>query len=276
MQFAFYNGRELTPMQMDVPFYGNRGLFYGDGLFETIKVVDGKPLFLKDHINRLIHGCKLLGLKIPDGCNEVAIKNMISNTTVTNSRVRLTVWRHSSGFYLPDSNETSWLLTFSMEDQGAGPYHSSHVVLALYHENRKPLGWLSNIKSLNGLIYVASAQFALSKNANEALILNSDGNIAEATSSNIFVRSADRWVTPPLSEGCLDGVMRKNLIRIMQKSGIPVIEKELSQDDVLKADEIILTNVIKGIRQVSEIDQKKYTGQSAVTFTTLINAEAGY
>jgi branched-chain amino acid aminotransferase len=270
MQFAFLNGRALEPFEMDVPFEGNRGILYGDGVFETIRVAKGKPLFFDDHHKRLIEGCRLLRLNLPDGCQKEALKKLIETTITTDSRVRLTVWRQCGGFYTPESNDSSWLLTFS-ELAAADGYQAQAASLTVYTDNKKSVGWLSNLKTLNGLIYVISAQFARSKGADESLILNSRGHVIESTSSNIFVLIGNTWHTPPLAEGCLDGVLRKNLLKLLTDAGIPAIEKELSLTDVMNADEILLTNVIKGIRQVKDIDGKKFEGRSAFRFTELLN-----
>lgn len=269
MQFAFHNGIELTPNNLEIPFIGNRGLLYGDGLFETIKLVKGKPLFLEDHLLRLNNGCRLLGLKLPETGK---IEKLICETVDSNSRVRLTVWRDSDGFYLPDTDQTSWLLTFSRAGDEDTLYRADEVKLAIYSENLKPSGWLSNIKSLNGLIYVSSAQFAKKNGADEAVILNAAGRVAESTSSNLFALIGGRWVTPPLSESCLDGVMRKNLMNLMFQNGIDIAETPITQSELLHAEEVLLTNVIKGIRQVTSIDGKKYKGDSAVRFTGILNA----
>lgn len=268
MQYAFLNGSEVNPLELSVPVTGNRGLFYGDGVFETIKIVGGKPLFAEDHFQRLAHGCRLLGMKLPD---TERIGNLISGTVHSNSRARLTVWRDSEGYYLPDSDSVSWLLTFQHAGDEDSVYDSREVKLTVYTENYKSSGWLSNIKSLNSLIYVSSARFSALHGADEAVILNSSLRVAESTSSNLFALIGGRWVTPPLSESCLDGVMRKNLWRLMTKNGIDISEHPITQTDLQNAEEVLLTNVIKGIRQVTFIDGRQYKSHSAAYFTGLLN-----
>ncbi|HMT30157.1 MAG TPA: aminotransferase class IV [Bacteroidia bacterium] len=255
----------------------NRAFKYGDGLFETIKVANKVPLFFDDHFNRLSYGMNVLKLALRDDFNAASIKNFIvslmEKNNISSARIRLEVFRDGNGFYLPDSSTALWLMTATELETPDYPHHSEGLKAGIFTDEPKSLSTLSNIKTLNGLIYILAAMNARENGCDENFIINSDGNIIESVSSNVFVVTQGVLLTPPLSQGCLDGVMRKNVIRIALQNGLKVEEKTITPELLTAANEILLSNVIKGIQWVHSFQNVTYSGTFAQKLTMWINSE---
>lgn len=236
---------------------------YGDGLFETMKFVDGKILYKEYHIERLFSGLKTLKFSIPQlfeqnieaEIKEVCAKNKCENL----ARVRLSTSRGNGGLYDCD-NKLSYLIEcWPLEKKGM---NENGLIIDIYPDARKSIDVFSNLKSANYLPYVMAGVWAKENKLNDALILNSREKICDATIANVFWAKNDRVSTVSLSEGCVDGVMRK-MIMEMDKT---ISQETLTNDVLLDADEVFLTNVITGIRWVGHFRNKKYTNKIAGNF----------
>ena len=233
----------------------NRAYVYGDLLFETLKIVDGRPLHAAYHANRVAQSAQILGFNLPDAWGEEYFSDLVfAHAASGNKRGRLVISRLSTGFYLPSSNDVS----FSFESWAMPEHRLSIDKLDVYYENYKACTSLSNIKSGNALIYVLASKFAATNNLNDVLLLNEHGRIAEATSSNIFIIKKDTAYTPPLSEGPVNGVMRKVLLDKATKLGIKMQETPLEIKDLFEADECFLTTGIGGITSVKKFRNKAF------------------
>lgn len=227
-----------------------RAFYYGDLLFESISIKNGEIMLVDRHFNRLVKSAAILKYELNPNFNLhefiVQIQNAIQLSKVSdrdNCRIRYTLFRDGEGFYLPYSNQTKYLIdvfeTAPINQEGT-------IKVGLYNENCKPKGPLSNIKSGNALIYVLASIWAKNQNLNDALILNDLGNIIETTKANIFWTKGNVCFTPPLSEGCIAGVMREEIM-----SNELVIEKPCKLDDLIEADSIFLTNAISNKKYIS-------------------------
>ncbi len=227
-----------------------RAFLYGDFLFESIRVQDGIIQHADKHFNRLMHGSEVLKFILPSDFNqtiftiqiELAVANFlkpkIENQNSTNCfRVRYVLFRDSKGLYLPNSNTSNYTIDVEelLEEK------ISTKIIGIFKQQKKHSGVLSNLKTGNALIYVMASIWAKENGFDDALILNEHNRIVEASSSNIFWIKDKQYFTPPLSEGCVAGVMREVLLE--QNS---VIEKFCTKEDLRNADEIILTNAIQG------------------------------
>src|SRR6185436_2096382 len=233
----------------------NRSFCDGDGLFETMRWHDGKIFYLDDHISRLISGMKFLKMKIPGKFSVSFFLKQISmlikkNKITGDARIRLLVFRNEGGYYTPADNSVSFAITAEKSETESYLFNKKGLRIDLFPETLKLKNPLSNFKTTNSSIYTLAGIYAKQNRLDDCLILNSDGNIADAVSSNIFIVKDKKIFTPPLSDGCMDGVMRKNILEICKKEQIQNKERSLSVDDVLSADEIFLTNVIQGTRWV--------------------------
>jgi branched-chain amino acid aminotransferase len=271
LPYIIYNGH-LLPSGDAFATADSRAIRFGDGIFETIKVIEGRILFLDDHILRIQEGFRTLSLTLPaenlkQFVADEILKLLEANKT-TSARVRIT-----SGFYLPQSTGSEILFAASQLDQKS--YYSDKLGLSvgILKGQQKSPGVLSNIKSLNSQLYVYAAIYGKVNGFDEMLICNTQGHIIESTSSCIFLVASGSLVTPPLSDGCIAGVMRKNIIRIALDSGIQVREQSIAENDLMVADEIWLTNVIQGIKAVVSFKAKIYQKVMAEKMITLINQD---
>lgn len=242
----------------------NRGLRYGDGLFETIKMTKGQLIQEDEHFARLWNGMKVLQFDIPkqftpDKLHEEIAGLVKKNRHENAARVRLNVFRGNGGLYdaknyLPNYIIQSWDLP-----EGNGEWNSNGLIAGVYEEVKKSCDILSNLKHNNYLPYILAALKAKKEKWNDAILLNSYGRICDTTIANIFLIQDGVIYTPALSEGCVAGVMRKKIIQELIKFQFKLTEKEISRDDLLNADEIFFTNSIYNLRWVQRIGNKEFS-----------------
>lgn len=251
-----FNGkiyREGTP----VIGADNRGVRYGDGLFETIKMISGNLIAGDEHFARLWYGMQVLQFDIPKHFTPEVLQKEITAITLKNNhhqaaRIRLSIFRGDGGLYdaknhLPNYLIQSWPLA---EDNGI--WNSNGLVLGIYTAAKKSCDILSNLKHNNYLPYVLAALEAKKQKWNDAVLLNSNGNICDTTIANIFVVKNNIIYTPPLTDGCVAGIVRKQLIPVIAANGFEIMQQSLSEADLLQADEVFLTNSMYNIRWVKQ------------------------
>ena len=241
----------------------NRGVRYGDGLFETMKIKNGKLLFEDDHFARLWKGLKILQFKLPkhfspENLHEQIIALATKNNHLTNGRVRLNVVRGDGGLYDEINHAPNYFIQTWKLPESNGDLNSNGLVLGIYPEAKKVYDILSNLKHNNYLPYVMAALHAKKEKWNDAVILNSADRICDTTIANIFIIKDAIIYTPSLTEACVAGVMRNYIIRNSKSFGFDLIEKELRVEDLLAADEVFTTNIIRNIQWVQSIDNKTY------------------
>lgn len=266
-----YNGELVTAHQLSEITISNRAFKFGDSLFETIRYSNKNILFLPDHILRLKLSMPILKMKIPPYFSQDYFLTKISDLLYANNlqnksaRIRLTVFRKGNDSYYPASNEVDFILeTEELENVYYAP-PSNGLVIDLFKDIFKPINRLSNLKTGNALIYVLAAINKDFLRLNDSLILNDKGHICEATASNIFIVKDNMVMTPPLTEGCVSGIMRHQIKKISESKKLLFIEKSFTSHTLIDADEAFLTNTIQGpqwIRQFqSRIYEKKSTTQ---------------
>lgn len=274
---VYFNGEFL--FSNDVKFLpNNRAFQYGDGLFESIRIHQGIPIFIEDHLERLLAGMYALGLDSPF-FDPVKVYNhtlqLSEENGVKEGRLRIHVFRNPGGFYLPHSDTGSMLMTIEPIEGELYQINERGLRLGLYSEIRKPVNLLSGIKSSSALLYVLAAREARQQGWDDALMLNEFGRICEATSSNIFLLMSDgKVLTPAVSEGILPGVFRKRLIQHLRDSGIEVEEGQVMHDDLYKAGEVWLTNSISGLRWAISWKERRYFGTTARKLSESLRAES--
>jgi branched-chain amino acid aminotransferase len=277
MLYVNYNG-EILENAGPVMRSGNRGYLYGDGLFESIRIINGRPINLNNHIARLLEGAKHLKMRIPSFYNvdffENHILELIEKSELKNGgKCRLSLDRISGGTYRPESNEVEYFIEVYALENNFYKLNNKGLEIDLYMELRKSKNFLSGYKTKNGLIYVLASIAAKEKGVDDFLLHNESGGIIEATSSNVFVVSNGVLYTPGLEEGCLAGTMRMQVINLALENGIKVYECNLMPQNLLVADEIFLTNAVKGVMWVSGYRTKRYINTIAKRFTDLLNAK---
>lgn len=270
------NNGELLKNQGATIASGNRGHLYGDGLFESIRVRNGEPINLEAHILRMLEGAIALKMRAPAYFTTDFFKEKINELLEASSidkggRVRISLDRVSGGTYRPESNEVSYFIEVYPVNDNAYKLNQRGWEIDLFTSIRKHKNKLSNYKTKNGLLYVMSSIEAKEKDLDDLLITDQKGSILEGSSSNLFVVSNGVLYTPGLDEGCLGGVMRMTLINIALENGIKVYESSIMPQNLLAADEVFLTNAIKGIVWVSGYRTKRYVNEMSTRLLTLLN-----
>lgn len=273
--FINHNGNIVSSDQLVITV-NNRSFRYGDGLFETIRMANGKPLFVQEHLERLTNGARVLKMQLSENFTASFIQNIISelaqkNNIQTDGRVRLSVYRNHGGYYAPTDNTVSYVLeVYPLEDQGY-VLNSKGYTIDLFTEFKKPQSALSSIKSANSAIYVLAGIYKNQNQLDECLLQNDKNHIIETISSNLFAVKNGVLYTSPVSDGCVEGVMRRKIIEIAQANRIAVYEITIMQHVLLGADELFLTNVINGIRWVVAYKQKRYFNNTSKKLIEKLN-----
>lgn len=272
---CIYNGHVISIYEPAVTF-SNRAFRYGDALFESIRVANGKIMFLKDHIIRLKLGMTVLRMNLPGEFNTDSIDGLIKLLLVKNhlgrdARIRLTVFRNEGGFYTPDTNDISFLVEAEPMETEGYILNQKGLWVDIYTDIKKQVNKLSNLKTGSALFYVMAGLAKISMKLDDCLLVNENGTICEAISSNLFVVKNGAVYTAPVTEGCVDGIMRKQILRMAADNKILAFEMPLTINSLMNGDELFLTNAINGIRWVGQYKNKFYTNRMAAFFTEKLN-----
>lgn len=255
----------------------NRAFLYGDAVFETVKIVDSKILFLEDHYFRLMASMRVVRMEIPmnftmEYFEEQILSAVNANGVSDSARARITVYRNDGGYYLPKNNSVSFLVHTLALDNTKYLFSSAPYEVDLYKDFYITKQLLSSIKTTNKMINITASIFADENSLDNCLLLNDSKNVVEAIQGNVFMLLGSKLITPPVSEGCLNGIMRKQILQLAKKiENIEVVEAIISPFDLQKADEIFITNVIKGIQPVTKYRKKEYTVKLAEKLVENLN-----
>jgi len=238
----------------------NRAFKYGDGLFETLKIIGGKLVFAEDHYFRLMASMRMLRMHIAMDLTLDFFENEILKTVTENglsdARVRFSVFRKDGGLYLPENNAIDFLIEVS---QLSIPLKKEYTI-DLFKDHYVYSGLLSTLKTNNKILNVVASIYAEENGFDNCILLNEKKQLVEAINSNIFLVKDKKITTPALSEGCVKGVVRKNLIAMLSKNkDLEIEEIEISPFELQKADEVFLTNAIVGIQAVNNYRKKTFT-----------------
>lgn len=275
-----YNGKLLSETS-DFLNHENRGLRYGDSLFETLRVVDDKIIFWEDHYLRLMASMRILRMAIPMEFTMEFLQQQITNTIRANDfsnkavRVRFTVFRNNGGLYLPKTNEISYSIECSVLESPFYTIAEGAYEIELFKDFYVNNDLTSTLKTNNKIINVVGSIYAKENGYQNCLLLNHDKKVTEALNGNIFMVKDQTISTPPLEDGCLNGVVRKKLMGILEKmEGYDVKEISISPFDLQKADELFTTNSVMGIRPITKYRKKEYKSEVASNLIGKLNAAA--
>lgn len=255
----------------------NRAFLYGDGVFETVKILHSKILFLEDHYFRLMSSMRVVRMEIPmnftlEYFEEQILSLAKANDKLNSSRARITVFRNNGGYYLPQTNSVSFLVTVENVDNRTYIINQNPYRVDLFTDFYVTKHLLSSIKTTNKMINVTASIFASENGFDNCLLVNENKNVVEALQGNLFMLIGNKLITPPISEGCLNGVMRKQILSLASKlEKIEVSEEVISPFDLQKADELFITNVIKGIQPITHYRKKAYRNDLAVKLVQKLN-----
>lgn len=256
----------------------NRGYTYGDALFETIKTSHGKLFFWEDHYFRLMASMRIMRMEIPMNFTMEFLEEEIQKTLKANSlntasaRVKLMVHRNEGGLYLPTTNDVGFIISVKSIENNYYVLQDSFFEVDLFKDYYISPSLLSTLKTNNKVLNVVGSIYAKENNLNNCLILNTDKQVVEALNGNIFVVKGNTIKTPPISDGCLKGVMRKQIIDVLKTlSEYELSEASISPFELQKADEIFITNVIVGIQPVTKYRKKEFSTEVSKVIIQKIN-----
>lgn len=235
----------------------NRSFMYGDSIFETIIMKDGKVRFLEDHMERLKHGLNVLDISLPGLFTQSYLDNAIrelaaANQTGSHARIKLQVWRKSGGLIIASSAEGEFLLT--VNELPPAPESEKDKVL-FYDEVRLSFSPYSSNKTGNMLPYILAGRHLKRSGANDLILFNHGGHVTECVYTNIFWINGGVVYTPAISCGCIAGIMRKQVIGFLLRSNVVVKEGSFTREELLEAEAAFTCNVA-GISAIRAIENK--------------------
>lgn len=258
----------------------NRGYSYGDGLFETIKAVHGKLLFFEDHYFRLMASMRIMRMQIPMDFTMEFIEEHIVNTLEANNlktqsaRVKIQIDRVEGGLYLPEDNNINFIISVKKIDSDFYLLNDNNYEVDLYKDHYLSPSLLTTLKSNNKALNVIGSIYARENKLDNCLLINTNKSVVEALNGNLFLVKGNIIKTPPLSDGCLKGILRKQLVDIIKLLPDYTIEEaSISPFELQKADELFITNVIKGIQPITKYRKKVFKNEVAKMLLQKLNVK---
>ena len=258
----------------------NRAYAYGDGLFETIKAVHGKLLFFEDHYFRLMASMRIMRMEIPMSFTLEFLQDEILKTIKANQldtatcRVKLQVHRVEGGLYEPESNDVEFIVSVKALDQDFYLLNEDDYEVDLFKDFYVSPSLISTLKSNNKALNVVGSIYAKENKLDNCLLINTNKSVVEALNGNVFLVKGNTIKTPPLSDGCLKGIIRKQLIEIINLMEEYTLEEaSISPFEIQKADEMFITNVITGIQPVSKYRKKQFATNVAKALLQKLNVK---
>jgi len=272
------NGNFSNNSQVITP--ENRGYSYGDALFETIKFSHGKLLFLEDHYFRLMASMRIMRMEIPMFFTmeffEAEILKTIekNNLTNTSARVKIQVHRNSGGLYLPTNKEVTFIISAKALDTDFYLLSEESYEVDLFKDFYVAPGLLSSLKTNNKAINVIGSIFAKENDLDNCLLLNTSKSVVEALNGTIFLVKGSVIKTPPLADGCLKGIMRQQIINVIELlPDFTLEETSISPFELQKADELFITNVIQGIQPITKYRKKTFATEVSKMLLQKVNVK---
>lgn len=241
----------------------DRAFLYGDGCFETIRIIDGAPVFLNEHVERAKKTLRFLGIEEPEILNPSMLHSLIANLCVRNKiiadgKCRITLWRNSGGLYSPTSDSCQYLISCENLDTSGFTLNPKGLTIDVYQGTTINPAPLSSYKTINALPYVLAAKWAKEVGVDDVVLTDPNMNLIEATSSNLFLLIEGSLITPDLKHGGLYGTMRGQILKMANSFGIETKQIDVRTHHLQLADEVFLTNAISGIKWVSAYKNKRY------------------
>ena len=233
------------------------------GLIETIKVVNGRIVFRNLHVKRLHRSLKVINIDESEYKLEDRILRLLKYECIEkglkNFRLRLEVQKNRAHDYMPELSQLKWNCVLRPLENPVYQLNELGLSLTFLPKHKKMLDAFSNLKHTDRSIYEKAIRYARENDFDDALVLNENNTVADASIYNVFVVKDNVIYTPPLSDGPVAGVLRELLLTRLPT--IRILEKSLTIQDVYAADEVFLTNSIFNIRWVQSIGDKNYTNQ---------------
>ncbi|MAN59000.1 MAG: aminotransferase class IV [Flavobacteriaceae bacterium] len=263
-------------LQMD-----NRGFQYGDAVFETLRISGGKIYFWEDHYFRLMASMRIMRMEIPMSFTPDFLETTILDAVnswewkAPAHRVKLMVWREAGGKYTPAKRDVAYSIIVEGLDNPFYTLGNNAYEVELFKDHYITSGLLATLKTNNRALNVLGSIFAEENEYQNCLLLNERKQVVEALNGNLFVVNGYKIKTPPLADGCLNGITRKQLLKIIAKIPDYVLEEtSVSPFELQKADELFITNVITGIQPISKYRKKEYGNEVGKELLAKLNVAA--
>lgn len=274
------NGKLVDAQSAKLDF-SNRGFQYGDALFETIRVINNKIMFWEEHYFRLMSSMRIMRMEIPANFSpenlEQFILELIEANKLANKpvKVKFNVYRNADGLYTPSSNEVGYVITVKPIESPFFVKNTDFVEVELFKDHYVNSGLLSTLKSNNKLLHILASIFAKENDYNNCLLLNEKKSVIETTNGNLFILKDKVLKTPPLTDGPLNGIIRKQIIEIVKDlDGFEMKEESISPFELQKADELFYTNAIQGIVSITKYRKKEYEANFSAQLIGKLNAKS--
>ena len=260
----------------------NRGLLYGDALFETLRVVNGKIIFWEDHYLRLMSSMRILRMEIPmsftmEFLEEQILKTLHTGVEGNSARIRITVFRNNGGYYSPESNEVSYIIAADLLINSYYVLNEDGYEVELFKDFTLSKNMLSNLKTTNRILNVVGSVYAKENGYKNCLLLNDSKSVAEALNGNVFLVKDSVLKTPPLEDGCIKGIVRKKILDIVDKIDTYECQEEsISPFELQQADELFITNSVMGIQPITKYRKKTFENKVAKDILGKLNAAARF
>lgn len=258
----------------------NRGFAYGDAVFETIKVVQGTTMFWEDHYFRLMASMRILRMEIPMEFTMEFLENEILKTIQANGlqeqtvRVRLNVFRDSDGLYTPTTNNVAYTIAIKALEQKTYGGTTQPYRVDIFKDFPITTGLLSTLKTNNRVLNVVGSIYAQENDLQNCILLNTNKQVVEALNGNLFLVEGNTLKTPPILDGCIKGIMRKQVIEIIKgMEDLTVQETSISPFEMQQADELFISNAIIGIQSITHYRKKIYYKDIASRILEALNGK---
>ena len=257
-----HNGA-LTSTQSPVFTVHNRGLLYGDAVFETLRYSQDHIHFWEDHYFRLMAAMRIFRMDIPmtftpEFLEQECLRVIEAQSEIAAAwRIRLTVFRKDGGAYLPNTSEVGYVIEAKALDSEYYLAAETYKV-ELFNDYYLQKSMLSNLKSNNKALQVIGSIFMQEQGFDNGILVNDEKEVVEFINGNLFVVEDGKLRTPPITSGCLDGIMRKQIMRIAKKLEVSCVEEPISPFDLQRVQELFMTNAIVGIQPVSSYRRTTY------------------
>lgn len=254
-----FNGTILDNSSISID---NRAFKYGDGLFDTLKVIHGRIQFLEEHYFRLMASMRILRMEIPMNFTMEFYENEIIKTldySVGIYRIRVTIYRAGAGLYTPKLNSINYFIESTPYLSQVYPTYEIDLFKDFYISST----FLSTVKTTNRICNVLASIFADENKIQNCVLINEKKQLVETFNGNLFIIKDGKISTPPLSEGCINGIIRKKLINFLQKNNqFEFNEEPLILTDLLNSSEVFMTNSLIGIQSVTNFRKKVYSTET--------------
>lgn len=279
---VYFNG--MLKHEHEVSLWAlDRSYLYGEGLFETMKATRGFIPFLSEHLNRLFRGLDMLRMPIDLSASklEFSLYQTLHHNRLKDAYLRLTLSRQNKEIGSVEPGDTVNLVVVAKAlDKPPKRLQSEGAAAKVIEDFRISPDPLCQVKSTNYLRNLLSQRMAREGGFDDAILLNSAGNLVEAATANLFIFDGEKYLTPPLSEGPLPGVTRRVVLELLEKNYLPFEERPLKTADLLTASEAFLTSALKEVMPLTRVNDKPIgtglPGNATDRIASIFNEEKQY